>query len=653
MRLLTAILTAALFAPSPVPAMAPRPAFFRVVADGGKWWFIDPAGKKFLSIGVDMVNHGAAPGKWSPDNPNYSALRSYPSEKAWEDDTLARLTRWGFNTIAAWSDEDIYRRDQMPFAICMHLGSSAGIPWVDLWDPELEKSLNGWAREWTEKWKGDRQLIGYFYDNENGWWDETLVNYFMGMPWREQVDEGEKPAWKYNRTKMKLVEIMEKQYGGDIGRFREDWMVPPFRIFTEDGKDGKKVDRKVPQKVEKLADLREPVQIRRKLGRRPAVIDLFMEALYDRYGELMHHAMKGADPNHLLLGERFHQMFTPQAARACGKWNDVVSTNLGVWTLDGWVSPNWVASMGKLSGRPVLVGEYYFSAMENTTGCRNSNGGFPTVQTQKERAAGYSAQVRQMASMPAMVGWHWFQYFDEPPKGRGDGEDYNMGLVDISNREYPEMVAASIAVNGEAMALHERAQPLPEQRPGIAPSFRVPAAAKPPAIDGAMLDWDKPAAWLPQTGGEPFNAPLGDFFVSTTPGRLHVALMYQYAYKDPTAAEELPRGASWPAGECERLTLVLAKPNGEKIMDLRLRDEPDGKGWKLEPGTSAEGVEFSRKGRLEISIPIPAVKELKFAAELRSWGDTQVIYWGARPLHESPDPAGWGTLILPGSASAR
>ncbi len=620
--------------------MGSRPKFIRVEKADGAWWFVQPDGKRFLSIGVDMVNHGASPGKWDPKNPSYSALRSYGSARKWEDDAIARLHRWGFNTIAAWSDDSLYKRGAMPFAVCLHLGSSAGVPWVDMWDPEIKKNIEGWASEWTARWKDDPLLIGYFTDNETGWWDETLFMYHMGLPARYK--EG-----GTNRTKTRIVEMMRAQYGGSIERFREDWSVPPTRTDKEKDADGNEREIKAVQSVKTFDDLLPPVVILRRIGRRPRVIDTFMEAMYDRYGEVVSQALRKADPNHLVLGERFHQWFHPAQAKMGGKWDDVLSTNLGVWALDGWVSPNWVASMERLGGRPVLVGEFYFSAMENASGCRNSNGGFPTVATQKERAAGYAFQVRQMAAMPQMVGWHWFQYFDEAPLGRGDGEDYNMGLVDINNREYSAMVKASIAINKEAPHLHANARPFSVHVPGRAPSFRVPAAARAPVIDGQVLDWDKAATWVPELGGRPWNAPLGDIFVSRTPGYLHVAVMYQYAYRDPTCVEPLPKGAPWPDEECEIMTMALARPDGAPIATLKWRWEPGQAEWKLAEVKGVDRPKFSGGGRnFEVSIPVPDMKELKFTALIRSWADSQVIYWGARPLHEAPNPSSWGTLLL-------
>jgi hypothetical protein len=40
------------------------------------------------------------------------------------------------------------------------------------------------------------------------------------------------------------------------------------------------------------------------------------------------------------------------------------------------------------------------------------------------------------------VGTHWFQYRDQATTGRGDGENYQIGLVDICDTPYPETIDA-------------------------------------------------------------------------------------------------------------------------------------------------------------------------------------------------------------------
>ena len=41
-----------------------------------------------------------------------------------------------------------------------------------------------------------------------------------------------------------------------------------------------------------------------------------------------------------------------------------------------------------------------------------------------------------------ILGTHWFQYKDQPTTGRGDGEDYQIGLIDVCDKPYPETIKA-------------------------------------------------------------------------------------------------------------------------------------------------------------------------------------------------------------------
>lgn len=45
---------------------------------------------------------------------------------------------------------------------------------------------------------------------------------------------------------------------------------------------------------------------------------------------------------------------------------------------------------------------------------------------------------------PAMIGTRYFQWCDQDVTGRGDGENYHCGLVDVTDRPYREQVNAMI-----------------------------------------------------------------------------------------------------------------------------------------------------------------------------------------------------------------
>ena len=53
-----------------------------------------------------------------------------------------------------------------------------------------------------------------------------------------------------------------------------------------------------------------------------------------------------------------------------------------------------------------------------------------------------------------MVGAHWFQWLDEPVTGRMDGENYNIGMVDVTDLTYTGMIDGMVATHKRLFDLH-------------------------------------------------------------------------------------------------------------------------------------------------------------------------------------------------------
>ena len=79
--------------------------------------------------------------------------------------------------------------------------------------------------------------------------------------------------------------------------------------------------------------------------------------------------------------------------------------------------------------------------------------------SQEERGVAYRYYVEQAMSHPAMIGTHWFQWLDQPATGRNDGENYNIGFVDVTDRPYAELVSAAKATHARLLAVHRGTLP--------------------------------------------------------------------------------------------------------------------------------------------------------------------------------------------------
>jgi len=70
--------------------------------------------------------------------------------------------------------------------------------------------------------------------------------------------------------------------------------------------------------------------------------------------------------------------------------------------------------------------------------------------------------ARQLLGLPYIVGLHWFEWSDESPEGRFDGEDCNYGLVDIHDHAYALLTQEHTKLNLIAEPLHQKSVvPLP------------------------------------------------------------------------------------------------------------------------------------------------------------------------------------------------
>ena len=99
-----------------------------------------------------------------------------------------------------------------------------------------------------------------------------------------------------------------------------------------------------------------------------------------------------------------------------------------------------VKEFPKLEGidRPIIVGEFHFGALDRGP----IFSGIIQLKDQAERAVTYRRYVTSALEDPRFVGVHWHQYADDVATGRFDGENFQIGWVDICDTPYPEMVDA-------------------------------------------------------------------------------------------------------------------------------------------------------------------------------------------------------------------
>ena len=145
-------------------------------------------------------------------------------------------------------------------------------------------------------------------------------------------------------------------------------------------------------------------------------------------------------PNHLYMGARFADWgMTPEIRQAASEHADVMSYN---YYREGLNDDFWdfLAALDK----PSIIGEFHNGALDSGL----LNPGLIHTQSQHERGVKYQQYMKSVIDNPYFVGAHWFQYIDSPLTGRAyDGENYNVGFVNVADIPYQPLVNAAKEVN--------------------------------------------------------------------------------------------------------------------------------------------------------------------------------------------------------------
>jgi hypothetical protein len=413
--------------------------FFRTLHDGQRWWLVDPEGYVFWSSGLDCVTvdtempcSGLETAlAWMPDQNgpyhqayrqhqhgqtgiNYLAanlIRAFGSEnwyEQWAAVALAELRRMGFNTVGNWSDWRVASRGCTPYVRPLN-GSRLAVKPVyrdfpDVFHPDFEKAAASFAEQLRES-AHDPALIGYFLMNEPTWGfaQETPA---AGMLFNT-------PSCA---SRAALADFLRQRYGGDAA-LSAAWGIAATLAAVQEGVWTTPL---TPAAQKDLAD--------------------FSAIMVEKFFGGLSAACREVDPQHLNLGIRYYTI-PPEWALAGMRHFDVFSMNCYRKCLPA-------EEMGQISAmldQPIMIGEWHFGALD--VGLPAS--GIGHVPDQPSRGQAFRVYLEDAAEKPWCVGVHYFIMYDQSALGRFDGENYNIGFLDVCNRPYEPLALA-------ARASHER-----------------------------------------------------------------------------------------------------------------------------------------------------------------------------------------------------
>jgi hypothetical protein len=445
--------------------------YFHTQKVGNKWWLVTPDGKPFWSVGfcaavsdnptiiqgrsamfanlpasspfygtaANVIKGPQPTGAKTFDYFAYNLSRKYGSDYQTEyvQTTLDRARSWGFNTLGGFTDPEFKSNGRVPY--CGTFGIEGTFPRISTGNDYWQALPDPYSTEWRTAVTNsvtkaqaaatatDPYLIGWFVDNELTWigkgtsgptYQYALVYSVARMTWDGSAA---KRAFVRSLTaKYPTIADLNAAWGTSFGSFSAlnsgfELDTTPTAALTTD-------------------------------------MSNYMLSFMRQYFSIIRNSLRAADPNHMYMGCRFAKnntttWYTPETLKAASEYCNVMSMNF----YSSSVKPaDWTFLADY--NVPMIIGEFHFGATDRGL----FNPGLIPVASAAERGASYEAYIESAARNASIVGAHYFQYLDQPILGRPmDGQNANIGLIDIADQPYTEMVNAARNANAQIYTWHK------------------------------------------------------------------------------------------------------------------------------------------------------------------------------------------------------
>ena len=378
--------------------------YFHTTKQRDRWWLVDPEGNLYLHRGVTSI-------KETRTAAAAEVLKTqFGNQEGWVEATSQLLKNHGFNGIGPWSNDRALAPAQHQLSYSKiwnfmssygkqrggtyqksgHIGYPESCPFI--FDPEFPAFCQEHAKRLTAS-KDDPWLLGHFTDNELPW-NLQMLDRYLSLP---KDDHGylAATAWLQARN--------------------------PQRNEKKELTDEDRLD--------------------------------FVGYAADTYFSIVTEAIRNHDPNHLILGSRFHgsALRIPSLFEAAGRYCDVISVNYyHRWTPE----QNRIGNWSRTAKKPILVTEWY--AKGEDSGMGNTSGAGWLVKTQDDRGRFYQNFTLGLLESKVCVGWHWFRYSDNDPQQKGtdpSNRDANKGIVTSHYQPYRPLLDAMREINQRAYGI--------------------------------------------------------------------------------------------------------------------------------------------------------------------------------------------------------
>lgn len=449
----------------------PPTGFFQLKKIQGKWWFLTPEGNRFFLLGIDRMNHilraaindaktggprtafrklpdrTAFPEAYADKDPEaYSAkkgfldfmsvnlMRKYGPDwlesSLWHGIMERRLWEWGFNGSTRWGGGGRDAKLCVPYTLNIWMGSTwgkmgsaridqaGGGGSIDPFDPRFPAELEAEQADWVRKFKDDPWVIGWIFENENGWKYPTFNRML------QRTDDC--PA------KRSFLGFLRKRQGGT-------WA----RLAKKLGVSAESLDA-----LAKLPIDAEHIQ--------PSDRNDFIRLASKRYHRIISTFLRKHDPNHLYLGSAWGTM-------GCREWIEGSIDYVDAFSFNCYVPDPFIHKEYDKYDKPRIITEVGFSVYGRGLG------GWGLCKDHRIRGLTYRYLVEHLAANPCAVGIGWFQLKDNiADVGFQPVEYFNLGLINVCDQPYDELVREAKTANQRVYVIRSgQAEPLTKEELGL------------------------------------------------------------------------------------------------------------------------------------------------------------------------------------------
>jgi hypothetical protein len=380
--------------------------YFRVEKIDDKWWFIDPEGHYFISTGSTGIGAGGSFARIEGREYIYTGFA--PEELTQSNKRLGKASFFTWN---------LYRR----------FGPDYYQKWMDF----TARRMDDWGLNTVANWS------------------DVTIGRSKGIPYVATLS-----GWKFDAKTMGMPDVYAPDYSTSIDEaakrqcapLKDDPYLLGYFVGNEPPWPGREMELVNVILEGDETPMKAALQKHLADGDTPERRKAFVYNTYFRFITMVNASIKKYDPNHLNLGLRFGGNPPDDLVKASASIGfDVFSLNIYGYS----AYPDRLKKIDELTGLPIIIGEFHFG-----TPGRGLSPGLRQTISQEERGVAYRFYVENAVAHPSLIGTHWFQWWDQPSTGRGDGENYNIGMVDVTDRPYKELIDAARETHKRLYEIH-------------------------------------------------------------------------------------------------------------------------------------------------------------------------------------------------------